>query len=122
MKKSQTYIFIIIIALFVGISFGFLLSKASNHTTIILAKHWLEGEEATETVLPDTLGKININTANLNQLCSLPGIGEDTAQKIIDYRETYGVFIYPEDLLNIEGFGKARLNNIIDYIILESGG
>jgi competence protein ComEA len=60
--------------------------------------------------------KININTASLEQLKTISGIGPTTAQKIIDYRKTHGPFSKPEDLLKIPRFGKARLEQVKDNI------
>lgn len=64
------------------------------------------------------LSKISINTASLEQLCILPGIGESTARKIIDYRETNGLFRTIDDLTNVKGIGPAKLEKIRDLIIL----
>ncbi len=52
---------------------------------------------------------VNINTANLEELDTLPGIGPKTAQNIIEYRETYGRFTSLEDLLNVRGIGPKKL-------------
>ena len=49
----------------------------------------------------------------------LPGIGEKTAEKIIAYRNENGRFSAIEDLMNVSGIGKATLNEISNYIILD---
>ncbi len=59
---------------------------------------------------------VNINTANLEKLKTLPGIGDSTAQKIIDYREQNGKFKTIEDLKNVSGIGESKFNNIKDKI------
>ena len=60
--------------------------------------------------------KVNINTANKEKLETLPGIGETTAQKIIDYREQNGKFTKIEDLQNVNGIGEAKFNSLKDKI------
>lgn len=63
--------------------------------------------------------KININTATKSQLETLPGVGESTAQKIIDYREQNGKFKNIEDIKNVSGIGDAKYNNIKEYICIK---
>jgi len=55
---------------------------------------------------------INVNTASLEQLDSLPGIGPTTAQKIIDYRTEHGPFSTIDDLDNVSGIGPSTLDQI----------
>lgn len=59
--------------------------------------------------------KININTATKDELTSLNGIGESTANKIINYRNK-NKFKEIEDIMNVPGIGEAKFNNIKDYI------
>ena len=75
-------------------------------------------ENNTSNNLKGENDKVNINTATLNELDSLPGIGPSTAQKIIDYREENGNFKTIEDLQNVKGIGDAKYEEIKDKIIV----
>ncbi len=68
---------------------------------------------------PATEGKINLNTASLDQLDTLPGIGPVIAQRIIDYRESSGGFTTIEDITQVSGIGKATFAKIKDLIVVE---
>lgn len=61
-------------------------------------------------------GKININTASASQLTTLPGIGESTANKIINDRTANGSFKRIEDLTRVSGIGEKKLETIRDLI------
>lgn len=67
--------------------------------------------------LPRSDGRINPNTATLEELKTLPGIGEVLAQRILDYRTQNGPFQNPEDLMKVTGIGEktyAALRDLID--------
>ncbi|HEY3210670.1 MAG TPA: ComEA family DNA-binding protein [Actinomycetota bacterium] len=55
---------------------------------------------------------INLNTATLDQLESLPGIGPALGQRILDYRQEHGPFRSVDDLLNVSGIGDKRLADL----------
>ena len=55
---------------------------------------------------------VNINTATLDQLETLPGIGPALGQRIIDYREQHGPFHTVNDLLDVSGIGDQRLADL----------
>ncbi len=62
--------------------------------------------------------KVNINTANLSELDTLPGIGPAIAQRIIDYREENGNFKSIDELQNVKGIGDAKFEEVKDSIIV----
>ena len=59
---------------------------------------------------------VNINTATAEQLQTLPGIGEALAGRIVAYREENSGFSRVEDILNVEGIGKKRFEDIVNLI------
>ncbi len=74
--------------------------------------------EAVEEGAPARLspGCININTATLEQLTALPGIGPVTAEKILTFRRENGPFERAEDLLEVKGIGPKKLARIRPYL------
>lgn len=59
---------------------------------------------------------VNINTADMSQLESLPGVGESTAKAIIAYREKSGGFTKIEDIMNVAGIKEGRFEAIREFI------
>lgn len=55
---------------------------------------------------------VNINTATKEELMTLPGVGESTAIKIIDYRKSNGKFQKIEDIKNVPGIGDSKFQNM----------
>ena len=60
--------------------------------------------------------KVNINSAGLNELQTLPRIGPKLAQRILDYRKENGAFKRVEDLLKVRGIGEKMFRNFKDQI------
>lgn len=55
-------------------------------------------------------GRVNLNTADLQSLCALPGIGDALAGRIIAYREEHGPFARPEDVMRVSGIGQGKFD------------
>jgi len=62
------------------------------------------------------IGKINLNTATLAELDSLPGIGATYAQRIIDYRNEKGGFKSIDEVKNVKGIGEKTYEKFKDKI------
>lgn len=61
-------------------------------------------------------GPVNLNSAGIEELTSLDGIGPKTAQKIIDYREEHGGFGHIEELMDVPGIGPGKFGQIKDKV------
>lgn len=94
-------------------------SKEEKESTIIA-----EGNTDSEIVKQSNViksdnnkkSKININTATKTDLETLPGIGESTALKIIEYRKEKGKFKLIEDIKQVNGIGDSKFNKIKELI------
>lgn len=89
--------------------------SAINPRQILKDRDYLEVPLQKE---PQEVQRISINTASLEELCTLPGVGRGTAQKIIDYRNSEGLFQSPEDLMKVKGIGSAKFEKLKDLIVL----
>jgi len=63
--------------------------------------------------------KVNINTANKEKLATLPGIGEGTAEKIIEYRSKTGKFKAIDEIKKIPGIGESKFKSLKDKITIK---
>lgn len=73
-------------------------------------------ESVKEESKTEEISIVNINTASIEELDSLPGIGSSKAQNIIDYRNINGKFGSIEEILNVNGIGTALYEQIKAYI------
>lgn len=64
--------------------------------------------------------KVNINSAGLNELQSLPRVGPKLAQRILDYRKEHGPFKRAEDLLKVKGIGEKMFRSLKDLVTVGS--
>jgi len=103
-----------------GINLAALVVDGQQITIPVVGAERVIGEAAAgtpgaeTTLLPGEL--VNINTADLAELETLPGIGPTIAQRIIDYRDVNGPFDFIEDIMNVTGIGQVTFDNIQDLI------
>jgi len=74
---------------------------------------------AEEGVVAEVAKKVNINTASVEELAALKGIGEKTAQAIVAYRRASGPFKTIEDIKNVKGIGDKKFEDLKDSITVE---
>jgi competence protein ComEA len=91
-------------------------TSAVNPQQILKDKDYVNIPEKSEG--ESAPAKISLNTGTLEQLCTLPGIGPGTAQRIIDYRMNIGLFQNIEDVMNVKGIGEAKFAKMKDSLSL----
>ena len=68
---------------------------------------------------PEAQFRININAAGVSELEQLPGVGKVIAERIVSYREQYGRFRRPEELLMVNGISDNKFRKIRAMIVAE---
>ncbi len=71
---------------------------------------------ADPTVVPGEDKRVNLNTATLEELDALPGVGPSTAKNIIAYREAHGGFAAPEEIMNVKRIGEKTFGKLKEFI------
>lgn len=85
-----------------------------NKVSIITSNENNENNENNNSSVSSSL--ININIASIEELTTLPGIGESKAQNIINYREENGYFKAIDEIKNVNGIGEATFDQLKKYI------
>ena len=91
--------------------------KVKDQMVIYVLKHGEKPKQISDSGTSSSSGDvININTANLEQLMKISGVGKTKAEAIISYREKNGDFKKKEDITKVHGIGKATFEKIKDKI------
>ena len=128
MKKQRISLLAVVTAVFVSFVLGFYWGRNSGGSEMrVSASQAMQTAPPpttqVQTVPPSTTQPvtfpINLNTAGEAELLALPGVGEVLAQRILAYRQEHGGFESVEELLNVEGIGEKRFEQIWDLVTLE---
>ncbi len=114
-KITKTHLLLLFMTSCFLVSLFFLYEKASETAagtdyTITVT------QREPEKVTPEAPSPVDINTATLDELQTLKGIGAVIAQRIIDYREEHGPFTSVDELLNVKGIGEVTLSKFRDHV------
>ena len=124
MRKHNISLLVVTTIVFAAFLLGFFLGKNQNQGRIVVSlpnKFMTAPLPETEALTEPTEEKvisfpISINHADKEEIMALPGIGDVLADRILAYKEEHGNFSAVEELLNVEGLGKKRLEDIWDLI------
>jgi competence protein ComEA len=89
-----------------------LAAPVADGVQVVVPRHMPAGAAATAGSAQAPAGPVHLNTATLEQLDELPGVGPATAQKILDFREEHGAFTSVDELDAVPGIGPARLEQL----------
>lgn len=125
LKRLAAFVIPALALLACGVMLGiFLMQTRMAGTVSVQHAEPDEPEEAVQTVMEEPSDaaddRLDLNTATAAELQELPGIGEVIAQRIIDYRDLCGRFLDPEQLMEVDGIGKAKYEKIRDLVTVRN--
>ena len=138
-ERKVEVILLAICALFVCFTLGFFVGRnTGGHEISVQTERQPEApteevvvRETAPTELPEVTEEpevpaapqeptvLNLNTATVEELTTLPGIGPVLAQRIVDFRTANGPFASVEQLTDVEGVGEKKLDAIREYLRIE---
>jgi len=125
LKKPRVSVLAAVTLAFLAFTLGFFLGGSRDkhpvQVSVPAAMQTRPSETAARESVPQETEPpvrfpIDLNTATLEQLQALPGIGPVLAKRIVSYREENGPFSAAGDLMLVEGIGEKRMEEILDLI------
>lgn len=129
MKKPAVGVLVLLTSVFAAFTAGFFVGRHLNRAPVRIWQPAVQDEDLTtesdnqdtfpimEPIFAETPPQIvNINTATVQDLENLPGIGPVMAQRIVDYRDAHGPFQTVEELTKVKGIGENKLEELLDLI------
>ncbi len=128
LEKSQ-WILMVLTVLFVTFTLAFFIGRNSVRAVITTQSIAKPTASQSSASLQDTAAeqetqiieqpRVNLNTASLEELEDLPGIGPKLAERIIAWREENGAFLSVEQLMDISGIAEGKFEDIKDFVCVE---
>ena len=124
MKNKVSVLLAVVTVLFVGFTLGLFVGRNTGSGTVTLAvpaqmqtAPTTAATAPTQTVPEETVSfPVNINTADVDTLTALPGIGRVLAERIVAYRRQNDPFRAVEEIMKVEGIGEKKAEAILDLI------
>lgn len=116
--NASLAVLIAIGTLFLGIIVGVFIGRITDHNanaTFNRNQHIETLPAYTYPFKTNQTGKINVNVASVDELTMLPGIGKETAERIVEYRAKYGVFFSLDELTKVKGIGENTVKKLSPY-------
>lgn len=119
MKIKELRLLLGVTALFCVFTLGFFFGSARLRPAVTTGRVSPSEEPVfSETVPSEPRFPIDINSASVYEMTFLPGIGEVIAGRIAEYRQQHGAFSDFSELLNVDGIGSSKLEELLPFITL----
>lgn len=119
--KTAAWLAYGLLVLCLSFTLGYLLGSGKGETRISVTTVEAEPVEVifTEEAAPTVQTPLNLNTATQSQLEQLPGIGPEMAKRILTYRAENTRFVTVEQLMDVEGIGEIRFEQLKPLVYVE---